>query len=110
MNRHRDIEQRFNGASERVRDRMRHYAGDTADTAGEMIERGRRMTGRWGRRGADYGRQLSHMAEDLADEASYQYRRVRRQASRHPVAAVAIVAGTLGAFLLLRRLLREDED
>jgi hypothetical protein len=50
------------------------------------------------------------MAEDLADEASYQYRRMRRHASRHPVATVAVVAGTVGAFLLLRRLLRSDED
>ena len=50
------------------------------------------------------------MAEDLADEASYQYRRARRHASRHPVATVAVVAGTIGAFFLLRKLLRSDED
>ncbi|HEV2540958.1 MAG TPA: hypothetical protein VGU03_14795 [Frateuria sp.] len=108
--RHRDIEDRFDGASERVRDRMRQYANGTADTATDLIERGRRLTGRFGRRGAGYGKQLSHMAEDLADEASYQYRRVRRHASRHPVAAVALVAGTVGAFLLLRKLLSSDED
>jgi hypothetical protein len=108
MNRTRDLEQRFDGASERVRDRVRQYASGTADTAGNLIERGRRMTKRLGNRG--YGRQLSHMAEDLADEASYQYRRARRHASRHPVATVAVVAGTIGAFFLLRRLLRDDED
>ncbi|MCX7512762.1 hypothetical protein [Frateuria sp. STR12] len=110
MNRHRDIEQRFDGASERVRDRVRQYANGTADTANDLIERGRRITGRLGRRTSGYGRQLSHAAEDLADEASYQYRRVRRHASRHPVATVAVVAGTVGAFLLLRKLLRSDED
>jgi hypothetical protein len=110
MNRNSDIEQRFDGASERVRDRVRQYANGTADTAGELIERGRNLTRRFGRRGTGYGKQLSHMAEDLADEASYQYRRVRRHASRHPVAAAAVVAGTVGAFLLLRRLLRSDED
>lgn len=110
MNRHRDLEQRFDGASERVRDRVRQYASGTADTAGDLIERGRQMTRRFGRRGAGYGKQLSHMAEDLADEASYQYRRVRRQASRHPVATVALVAGTIGAFFLLRRLLRDEEE
>jgi hypothetical protein len=108
--RNRDIEERFNGASERVRDRVRQYANGTADTAGDLIERGRRLGNRFGRRGTSYGKQLSHMAEDLADEASYQYRRVRRHASRHPVAAVAIVAGTVGAFLLLRKLLHSDED
>jgi hypothetical protein len=106
MNRTRDIEQRFDGASERVR----QYANGTADMANGLIERGRRMTMRLGRRGGGYGKQLSHMAEDLADEASYQYRRARRHASRHPVAAVAVVAGTIGAFFLLRRLLRSDED
>ena len=108
--RNRDIEQRFDGASERVRDRVRQYANGTADTASNLIERGRRMTRSFGRRGTGYGKQMAHMAEDLADEASYQYRRVRRHASRHPVAAVAIVAGTVGAFLLLRRLLRDDGD
>ncbi|MEI7035529.1 hypothetical protein [Fulvimonas yonginensis] len=102
--------ERFDGASDRVRDRVRHYANETADTAGELVERGRRMTRRFGNRGLGYGKQLSHMAEDLADEANYQYRRIRRQASRHPVAAVAVVAGTIGAFFLLRRLLRSDED
>ena len=110
MNRNRDIEQRFDGASDRVRERVRHYANETADTAGSLIERGRGLTRRFSRRGAGYGKQLSHMAEDLADEATYQYRRARRHASRHPVAAVAVVAGTIGAFFLLRRLLRSDED
>jgi hypothetical protein len=108
MNRTRDLEQRFDGASERVRDRVRQYANGTADTASNLIERGRRMTTRLGRSG--YGKQLSHMAEDLADEASYQYRRARRHATRHPVATVAVVAGTIGAFFLLRKLLRSDED
>jgi len=108
--RNRDIEQRFDGASERVRDRVRQYANGTADTASSLIERGRTLTRRLGRRSNGYGRQISHMAEDLADEATYQYRRARRHASRHPVATVAIVAGTVGAFLLLRKLLRDDED
>lgn len=110
MNRTHDIEQRLDGASERVRDRVRQYASGTADTASNLVERGRRLTTRLGRGGSGYGKQLSHMAEDLADEASYQYRRARRHATRHPVAAVAVVAGTIGAFFLLRKLLRSDED
>lgn len=110
MNRSRELENRYNGASERVRDHVRHYADKTANGAGELIERGRRISRRFGYRSAGYGKQLSHMAEDLADEANYQYRRVRRHAGRHPIAATAIVAGTIGAFFLLRRLLRSDDD
>ena len=58
----------------------------------------------------DYGRQMSHAAEDFADEANYHYRRLRRQVNRHPAATVAIVAGTVGAFLLLRRAFRSDDE
>lgn len=105
MNRNRELESRLDGLSERAQDRARYYAGEAAGTASQLIERGRR----WGRGGLGYGKQLSHAAEDLADEANYQYRRARRHASRHPVAAVAIVAGTIGAFLLLRRMLRDDD-
>jgi hypothetical protein len=109
MNRNRELESRLNGVSERAQDRVRYYAGETANTASNLIERGRQAGRRWSRGGLGYGKQLSHAAEDLADEANYQYRRARRHVSRHPVAAVAIVAGTIGAFLLLRRLFR-DED
>ena len=57
------------------------------------------------------GRQIGRAAEDFADEANYQYRRLRRQVNRHPAATVAIVAGTIGAFLLLRRAFGgRDED
>jgi hypothetical protein len=73
MNRHRDIEQRLDSASGRMRDRAQYLANETTDTAGDLIERGRRTTERLGRRSAGYGRQLSHMAEDLADEANYHY-------------------------------------
>jgi hypothetical protein len=53
---------------------------------------------------------LTNAAEDFADEANYHYRRLRRQVNRHPGATVAIVAGTIGAFILLRRAFRSDED
>jgi hypothetical protein len=54
---------------------------------------------------------MTRAAEDFADEANYQYRRLRRQVNRHPAATAAIVAGTVGAFLLLRRVFRSgDED
>lgn len=108
MNRNRELESRLDGLSERAQDRARYYAGEAAGTASQLIERGRQAGRRWGG-GLGYGKQLSHAAEDLADEANYQYRRARRHVSRHPVAAVAIVAGTIGAFLLLRRMLRDDD-
>ena len=76
-----------------------------------MIERGRRrINKRFGKGRAGYGQQLSHAAEDMADEANYHYRRLRRQVNRHPAATVAIVAGTVGAFLLLRRAFQSDDE
>lgn len=109
MNRNRELESRLNGASEQMQDRARYYAGEAADTASSLIERGRQAGRRLSRNRFGYSKQLSHAAEDLADEANYQYRRARRHVGRHPVAAVAIVAGTLGAFLLLRRVFRNDD-
>ncbi|MBU6248588.1 MAG: hypothetical protein KGN77_12600 [Xanthomonadaceae bacterium] len=107
MSRTRDIERHLSDAG----DRVRQVANGAASTAQELVERGRRATGRLGRHGHDYGRQITRAAEDFADEANYQYRRLRRQVKRHPAATVAIVAGTVGAFLLLRRAFAgRDED
>lgn len=106
----RELERQLDGVSDRMRDRVRHYAEGTSSSASDLLERGRQATRRLGRTGADYRRQLSHAAEDMADEAQYQYRRARRQISRHPVATTAIIAGTIGAFLLLRQLFRDSED
>jgi len=109
--RHRDIERRFRDTAEHAGERARHYADEASSGARDMLERGRRrINERFGKRGRQYGRQLSQAAEDFADEANYHYRRLRRQVSRHPGATVAIVAGTLGAFLLLRRAFRSDDD
>ena len=106
-----DIENRVNGVRERVSDRVRHYASEAADRADGLLERGREASRRFGHHRHDVTRRLGHAAEDFADEANYQYRRLRRQVTRHPVATTAIVAGTVGAFFLLRYLLRSrDED
>jgi hypothetical protein len=111
MSRNRDIERSIDGIRERAAEHVRHYADEAADRAGGLVERGRRAGKRLAGRRRDYGQQLVHYAEDMADEASYQYRRLKRHVRRHPTASVAIVAGTVGAFLLLRHLFRDrDED
>lgn len=110
MRRH-DIEKPLRDGAEQVGERTRRYADSVSGNARVLLERGRRrIRERFGGRGTDYGRQLGRAAENLADEANYRYRRLRRQASRHPVATAAIVAGTIGAFLLLRRALRRDDE
>jgi len=112
--RQHDIESRIGDAADRAADRTRYYADRAGDGARALAERGAGIGARFAKRGNRYSRQIVHKAEDLADEANYQYRRMRRQVSRHPVATVAIVAGTIGAFLLLSRVFRNngssDED
>jgi hypothetical protein len=106
MSRHHDLENTVNG----VRERVRHYAGEAAGRADELVERGREAGRRFGRNRTTYARRIGHAAEDFADEANYQYRRLRRHVTRHPVATTAIIAGTVGAFFLLRHLFRGDDE
>lgn len=111
MSRNRDIANSLSDTTERVGERVRQYANGAAGSAHELIDQGRRVTGRFGKRSKNYRQQVTRAAEDFADEANYQYRRLRRQVNRHPAATVAIVAGTVGAFLLLRRAFsNNDED
>ncbi|MEW9572053.1 hypothetical protein ABQJ54_09825 [Rhodanobacter sp. Si-c] len=104
MSTRRDIEQ----GMDELGDRVRRYADDAGGAAHGWIARGRRAAARLD--GDGYRRRLARAAEDFADETSYRYRRLKRQVNRHPVATAAIVAGTIGAFLLLRRAFRSDED
>lgn len=109
--RNRDIERQIRDTANHAGERVRRYSDDASSSAQSLLERGRRrINKRFGKGRAAYGQQLSHAAEDLADEASYHYRRLRRQVNRHPAATVAIVAGTLGAFLLLRRAFQSNDD
>lgn len=110
MSKNRDIERSLSDATERVGGRVRHYANGAADSAHDLIERGRTVGGRFGKRGKSYRTQVTRAAEDFADEANYQYRRLRRQVNRHPAATVAIVAGTVGAFLLLRKAFSSNDE
>jgi hypothetical protein len=97
MSRQADIERRLDQLGSRVRE----YADGATDTADGWLSRGRR---------GDARKRVTRRAEDFADEANYQYRRLRRHAGRHPVATAAIVAGTVGALFLLFRALRRDEE
>lgn len=108
--RNRDIERQIRDAGEHAGERVRHYADGAASGAQSLFDRGRSLGERFGKRGNRYGQRLTNAAEDFADEANYHYRRLRRQVSRHPAATVAIVAGTIGAFLLLRRAFRSDDE
>lgn len=105
----RDIERQIRDAGGKASDRVRGYADDAASGAQNWLDRGRRATKRFNN-GSDYSRRLSNAAEDFADEANYHYRRLRRQVNRNPGVTVAIVAGTIGAFFLLRRVFRSDSD
>ena len=105
MSKSRDLESQM----DELGDRARRYANDAGDAARSWVARGRSAAARFD--GESYRRRITRAAEDLADETSYRYRRVKRQVSRHPVAAAAIVAGAVGAFLLLLKVLRtSDED
>lgn len=105
-----EIQRQFQDAGERAGERVRHYADGAVERAHHLYDRSRELRARFGQHGDSYSRRLAHAAEDFADEANYQYRRLRRQVSRHPLATAAVVAGTVGAFLLLRRVFRNDDD
>ncbi|HEY8681665.1 MAG TPA: hypothetical protein VIM06_00710 [Rhodanobacter sp.] len=105
-----DIERQIHAVGERAGERVRQYADGAASSAQNLYDRGRSFGERFGKRGNHYSQRLTNAAEDLADEANYHYRRLRRQVNRHPTASVAIVAGTIGAFLLLRRVFRSNDD
>jgi CHASE3 domain sensor protein len=104
MSRTSDIERRLDDLG----DRVRHYADGASDTADSWLSRGRNAIRRVN--ASNRGQKITRAAEDFADEANYQYRRLRRQVNRHPTATVAIVAGTIGAFFLLRHVFRNDDE
>lgn len=109
MHKH-DIGRQLQDTAERASERARDYADGATTGAQNLLERGRRsIRQRFDKRG-DYSRRLANAAEDFSDEANYRYRRLRRNVTRHPVAAVAVVAGTVGAFLLLMRAFRSDDE
>ncbi|MDF3980412.1 hypothetical protein P3W24_00155 [Luteibacter sp. PPL201] len=99
----RQVESAVNGASGRVR----HYADEAVDAGSDLLDRTRRVTSKFARQ--TNNQRLRYMAEDFADEASYQYRRLRRRVSRNPGVTIGIAAAALGTFLLIRHALRDDD-
>lgn len=102
----REIDREIHDAADAASEQVRQYANGASKGAQNLLDRGRRLRERFGKRANPVSQRLTNAAEDLADEANYQYRRLRRQVNRHPAATVAVVAGTVGAFLLLRLAFR----
>lgn len=99
----RQVESAVNGASGRVR----HYADEAADVGNDLLDRTRRVTSKLN--SYNNRRRMRYMAEDLADEATYQARRLRRQVRRNPGVTIGIAAAAIGTFLLIRHALRDDD-
>lgn len=99
----RQVESAVNGASGRVR----HYADEAVDVGNDLLDRTRKVTNKLN--SYNNRRRMRYMAEDFADEASYQYRRLRRQVRRNPGVTIGIAAAAIGTFLLIRHALRDDD-
>ena len=67
------------------------------------------VTGKCARRTNGDAQRLRYVAEDFADEATYQDRRRRRQVRRKPGLTLGIAAAAIGSFLLIRHVLRDDD-
>ena len=99
----RQVESAVNGVSGRVR----HYGDEAYDTGRDLLDRTRRVTNKIASRRNN--QKLRYMAEDFADEATYQYRRLRKQVRRNPAITIGIAAAAIGTFLLIRHALRDDD-
>ncbi|GAA0915126.1 hypothetical protein KR767_09185 [Luteibacter anthropi] len=109
MSRNREFARQVESAVNGVSGRVRHYADEAADTGHDLLDRTRRVTSKFARRNNGNAQRLRYMAEDFADEATYQYRRLRKQVRRNPGLTLGIAAAAIGSFLLIRHVLRDDD-
>jgi hypothetical protein len=109
MSRQREFARQVESAVNGVSGRVRHYAGEAAGASTDLLDRSRRITGKLMRQTNGGNQRIRYMAEDLADEATYQYRRMRRRVQRHPAVTLGIAAAAIGTFLLIRHALRDDD-
>lgn len=101
----RQVESAVNGASGRAR----HYAEEAQSYGNDLLDRTRRVTNKLSKKSNGSGQKIRYLAEDVADEATYQYRRLRKQVRRNPGITIGIAAAALGTFLLIRHALRDDD-
>ncbi|TCV92033.1 hypothetical protein EC912_10824 [Luteibacter rhizovicinus] len=110
MSRNREFARQVESAVDGVSGRVRHYADEATGTASNLYERTRRISNKLAKKTNGNGQRARYLAEDFADEATYQYRRLRKQVRRHPATTIGIVAAALGTFLLIRHALRSNDD
>jgi hypothetical protein len=107
MSRNREFSRQVESAVTGVSGRVRQYADEAAGTGSDLLDRSRRITGKFARQANE--QRIRYLAEDLADEATYQYRKMRRRVQRHPGVTLGIAAAAIGTFLLIRHALRGDD-
>jgi hypothetical protein len=107
MSRNREFARQVESAVNGVSGHVRHYGDEAYDAGRDLLDRTRRVTNKIASR--SNSRKMRYMAEDLADEATYQYRRLRKQVRRNPGVTIGIAAAAIGTFLLIRHALRDDD-
>jgi hypothetical protein len=107
MSRNREFARQVETAVNGVSGRVRHYADEATGAGNDLLDRTRRITNKFANR--TNGKRARYLAEDFADEATYQYRRLRKQVRRNPGVTIGIAAAAIGTFLLIRHALRDDD-
>jgi hypothetical protein len=109
MSRNREFARQVESAVNGVSGRVRQYADEASGVGNDLLERSRRVTNKFAKRNSISGQRIRYLAEDVADEATYQYRKLRKQVRRNPGLTIGIAAAAIGTFLLIRHVLREDD-
>ncbi|WP_426286492.1 hypothetical protein [Luteibacter sp. E-22] len=109
MSRNREFARQVESAVNGVSGRVRHYADEASGVGNDLLDRGRRVTNKFAKRNGMSGQRIRYLAEDVADEATYQYRKLRKQVRRNPGLTIGIAAAAIGTFLLIRHVLRDDD-
>ncbi|WP_448096145.1 hypothetical protein [Luteibacter yeojuensis] len=109
MSRNREFARQVESAVNGVSGRVRHYADEATGVGNDLLERSRRVTNKFAKRNSISGQRIRYLAEDVADEATYQYRKLRKQVRRNPGLTIGIAAAAIGTFLLIRHVLRDDD-
>jgi len=109
MSRNREFARQVESAVNGVSGRVRQYADEASGVGNDLLERSRRVTNKFAKRNSISGQRIRYLAEDVADEATYQYRKLRKQVRRNPGLTIGIAAAAVGTFLLIRHVLREDD-